>query len=151
MMGSNILVYIEYAVLPIIIVILTFFLKNLTKDKSRTSINEYFSIAFDIILVCTVGIAIFGLGIYNHNDGREFSDFAILALIFTIVLFVLSVIITFMIKELGEESKPVRIVQVCFAIIAIVMLVYFIDYGNQTVNHKHKEKTENQKKTPKNE
>jgi cytochrome bd-type quinol oxidase subunit 2 len=134
-MNDNYITYIEYAVLPLILVLVTFFLKNLTKDNSRTELKEYFTMGFDIILVCIFGIAIFGLGIYNHNKDLESIKFVVKALIFSLILLALSIILTFIIKKKGDDSKVSFVLQVLFAFIAIYMLVYFINTGNNSAHH----------------
>lgn len=134
-MIDNLLILFEYAGLPIFLVIITFFLKNLPKDKSMTTTNEYYTIAFDIILVCTVGITIFGLSIYNHYKSGKVEWFVVIALLLSFFLLGLTITLTFIIKQLGEDSKIVRALQILFAFSAIIILVYFINYGNSIVPH----------------
>lgn len=136
---GNILIFIEYAGLPIFLVLVTFFLKNLPKDKSLMTINEYFSIAFDIILVCTVGISIYGLSIYNHYQTDKVHWFVVLTLVLGIFLLGLTIFLTFFIKQKGEESIAARVLQVLSAFIAILTLIFFIDYGNNKLPHNSNE------------
>ena len=132
---DNILIFIEYAGLPIFLVLITFFLKNLLKDKSMTTLNEYYSIAFDIILVCTVGISIYGLSIFNHYKSDKVQWFVVITLVLGIFLLGLTIFLTFFIKQKGEDSTAARVSQVLSALIAIITLVCFIAYGNNNVPH----------------
>lgn len=132
---DHVLIFIEYAGLPIFLVLITFFLKNLPKDKSLMTINEYYTIAFDIILVCTVGVSIYGLSIFNHYKTDQVQWFVVLALVLGIFLLGLTIFLTFFIKQKGEDSTAARVLQILSALIAIITLIGFIYYGNNNLPH----------------
>ena len=86
MIDFNFLKIFEFMVLPFILVFGNFFIKYLIKENSRFDIKEFLAIGIDVVFMCIVGIAIFGISVYRHNNNLQANGFVISILLSVIIL-----------------------------------------------------------------
>ena len=137
MTEKTIFVLLEYALLPAILIFGNFFTKFLTKENARFEFKEFLAIGLEVVLMSILGIAIYGISIYSHNNDIESLEFTIYCLAGSFFLLILYIILAGIIRIKGESANSSLKIQWFFAFIAIVILLSVINKGEDNMNAKN--------------
>lgn len=133
-MSHNLLSFLEYGIMPFLLVIATVTVKYVTKQSARINWKEFLSIGLDILLMCSFALFIFGVSLYNHsNKNSQVEDIVLLSVISCFLLFIFSIILALLIRHWGESDSKSFWIQNILGVLCLILFLYFVSTTNETI------------------